>query len=55
MSTGVGKEAVKGGLIADVNGDPLPSSPPLSSSQRYVEKIEDFCGQGSEAEDHRGR
>lgn len=41
--TGVGKEAVKGGLIASVNG--VRAFIPASQlSQRYVEKIEDFVG-----------
>ncbi len=40
---GVGKEAVKGGLIANVNG--IRAFIPASQlSQRYVEKIEDFVG-----------
>jgi 4-hydroxy-3-methylbut-2-enyl diphosphate reductase len=41
---GVGKEAVKGGLIADVEG--ISCFVPASHlSQRYVEKISDFIGQ----------
>ena len=41
---GIGKEAVKGGLIATVNG--IRTFIPASQlSQRYVEKIEDFVGQ----------
>ncbi len=41
---GVGKEAVKGGLIATVNG--IRTFIPASQlSQRYVEKIEEFVGQ----------
>ena len=40
---GVGKEAVKGGLIADVEG--VRAFVPASQlSQRYVEKIADFVG-----------
>ncbi len=40
---GIGKEAVKGGLIANVNG--IRAFIPASQlSQRYVEKIEDFVG-----------
>ncbi|MCL1796217.1 MAG: bifunctional 4-hydroxy-3-methylbut-2-enyl diphosphate reductase/30S ribosomal protein S1 [Clostridia bacterium] len=40
---GVGKEAVKGGLIANVDG--IRAFIPASQlSQRYVEKIEDFVG-----------
>ncbi len=40
---GVGKEAVKGGLIADVGG--VRAFVPASQlSQRYVEKIADFVG-----------
>ncbi len=40
---GVGKEAVKGGLIANVGG--IRAFIPASQlSQRYVEKIEDFVG-----------
>lgn len=40
---GVGKEAVKGGLIANVNG--IRAFIPASQlSQRYVERIEDFVG-----------
>ena len=40
---GVGKEAVKGGLIATVNG--VRAFIPASQlSQRYVERIEDFVG-----------
>lgn len=40
---GIGKEAVKGGLIASVNG--IRAFIPASQlSQRYVEKIEDFVG-----------
>ena len=40
---GVGKEAVKGGLIANVGG--VRAFIPASQlSQRYVEKIEDFVG-----------
>ncbi|MBQ8655252.1 MAG: 4-hydroxy-3-methylbut-2-enyl diphosphate reductase [Clostridia bacterium] len=40
---GVGKEAVKGGLIADVDG--VRAFVPASQlSQRYVEKIADFVG-----------
>lgn len=40
---GVGKESVKGGLIAQVNG--IRAFIPASQlSQRYVEKIEDFVG-----------
>ncbi len=40
---GVGKEAVKGGLIANVTG--IRAFIPASQlSQRYVEKIEDFVG-----------
>ncbi len=40
---GVGKEAVKGGLIADVDG--IRAFVPASQlSQRYVEKIADFVG-----------
>lgn len=40
---GVGKEAVKGGLIADVEG--VRAFVPASQlSQRYVEKISDFVG-----------
>ena len=42
--TGVGKEAVKGGLICDVNG--IRAFVPASQlSQRFVERIEDFVGQ----------
>lgn len=41
---GTGKEAVKGGLIANVNG--IRAFIPASQlSQRYVEHIEDFVGQ----------
>ncbi|MDR0897003.1 MAG: bifunctional 4-hydroxy-3-methylbut-2-enyl diphosphate reductase/30S ribosomal protein S1 [Oscillospiraceae bacterium] len=41
--TAVGKEAVKGGLIANVNG--IRAFIPASQlSQRYIEKIEDFVG-----------
>ena len=41
---GIGKEAVKGGLIATVNG--IRTFIPASQlSQRYVEKIEEFVGQ----------
>ena len=42
--TGTGKEAVKGGLLADVMGIRC-SSPPSQLSLRYVEKIEEFVGQ----------
>ncbi len=42
--TGVGKEAVKGGLICDVAG--VRAFVPASQlSQRFVERIEDFVGQ----------
>ena len=42
--TGIGKEAVKGGLLADVNG--IRTFIPASQlSLRYVEKIEEFVGQ----------
>ncbi|MCL2811245.1 MAG: 30S ribosomal protein S1, partial [Clostridia bacterium] len=41
---GIGKDAVKGGLIADVMG--VRAFIPASQlSQRYVERIEDFVGQ----------
>ncbi len=41
---GVGKEAVKGGLLADVNG--IRTFIPASQlSLRYVEKIDEFVGQ----------
>ncbi|MDL2206314.1 bifunctional 4-hydroxy-3-methylbut-2-enyl diphosphate reductase/30S ribosomal protein S1 [Eubacteriales bacterium OttesenSCG-928-N13] len=44
---GVGKDAVKGGLIAMVNG--IRTFIPASQlSQRYVERIEDFVGQDME-------
>ena len=42
--TGVGKEAVKGGLICDVSG--VRAFVPASQlAQRFVERIEDFVGQ----------
>ena len=51
---GVGKEAVKGGLIADVGRRARVHPRQSQLSQRYVEKIDDFVGKDHEAEDHRG-
>ena len=56
---GVGKEAVKGGLICDVGG--VRAFVPASQlAQRYVEKISDFVGKEMklkiiEADDHKKR